>query len=130
MRVLKSRLGWEYYGGKHYESIYTRFYQGYILPKKFGFDKRKMHYSSLICSGEMKREVALQELQREPYPLELQHSDMETVCRKFGISSKEFERIMNMPVKKFSNYASYTNSTARTFARVVRDTIIRPLIPA
>jgi hypothetical protein len=78
----------------------------------------------------MKRGAALLELEKEPYPLDLQHSDMETVCRKFGISSKEFERIMNMPVKKFSNYASYTNSNARTFARVVRDTIIRPLIPA
>jgi N-acetyl sugar amidotransferase len=129
MRVLESRLGWKYYGGKHYESIYTRFYQGYILPKKFGFDKRKMHFSSLICSGEMDRKVALLELEKEPYPLELQYSDLDTVCKKFGISSKEFERIMNQPVKKFSDYDSYTNSTVRNIARTMRDNLIRPFLP-
>jgi N-acetyl sugar amidotransferase len=128
MRVLESRFGWNYYGGKHYESIYTRFYQGYILPKKFGFDKRKMHFSSLICSGEMNRAFALQELRKEPYPLEQQYDDLRTVCKKFGVSLKEFERIMNLPVKKFSDYSSYTNSMLAKGARVVRDSCIRPFL--
>ena len=66
MQTLERELGWKYYGWKHYESIYTRFYQGYILPKKFGYDKRKSHLSSLICSGEMTREEALEELKKEP----------------------------------------------------------------
>ena len=52
-KLITEKLGWKDYGGKHYESIWTRFYQGYILPKKFGIDKRKAHYSNLICSGQM-----------------------------------------------------------------------------
>ncbi|MHC1783281.1 MAG: hypothetical protein AB9891_11120 [Anaerolineaceae bacterium] len=57
--VLQNELGWEYYGGKHYESIYTRFFQGYILPKKFNIDKRRAHFSSLIRSGQKTREQEL-----------------------------------------------------------------------
>ena len=55
-RLLMERYGWEDYGGKHYESVYTQFYQGWILPHKFGYDKRRMHLSTLVCSGEMTRE--------------------------------------------------------------------------
>ena len=51
----RQNYGWEDYGGKHYESVYTRFYQGWILPHKFGYDKRRMHLSTLICSGQMTR---------------------------------------------------------------------------
>ena len=69
VQVLEQEIGWRYYGGKHCESIYTRFFQGYILPKKFGYDKRKAHFSSLICSGEMTREEALQSLKKEIYPI-------------------------------------------------------------
>ena len=130
MNVLESRFGWSYYGGKHYESIYTRFYQGYILPKKFGFDKRKMHFSSLICSKEMTREQALMELEKEPYPLEQQYEDLQIVCKKFGLTSKEFERIMNLPIKSFGDYPSYTNSMLAKGARVIRDTCIRPFVTA
>ena len=130
MKVLEARFGWKYYGGKHYESIYTRFYQGYILPKKFGFDKRKMHFSSLICSGEMTRDQALIELRKEPYPLEQQYEDLAFVCKKFGISSKEFERIMNLPKKNFGDYPSYTNSVLQKGARAIRDTCIRPFTNA
>jgi len=95
--ILENELGWKYYGGKHYESIYTRFYQGYILPKKFGYDKRRTHLSSLICSGEITRSEALEELNNEPYPLELQEQDKEYVIKKLGITKDEFERIMNLP---------------------------------
>jgi N-acetyl sugar amidotransferase len=62
-KIITEELDWQDYGGKHFESIYTRFYQGYILPQKFGFDKRKMHLSSLICAGELTREDALKELE-------------------------------------------------------------------
>ena len=130
MATLESELGWNYYGGKHYESIYTRFYQGYILPRKWGYDKRKMHFSSLICSGEMTRTQALLELELEPYPLEQQYDDLQIVCKQFGITSKEFERIMALPKKRFSDYPSYTNSTLAKGARTVRDVVVRPLISA
>src|SRR5688572_29325945 len=58
---IMAKLDWRDYGGKHYESVFTRFYQGYILPKKFGIDKRKAHLTNLICCGQITREQALQE---------------------------------------------------------------------
>jgi len=110
MKILENELGWKYYGGKHYESIYTRFYQGYILPRKFGFDKRRTHLSSLICSGEITRSEAIEELKNEPYLTELQNQDKEYVIKKFGITSEEFEDIMNLPKKRFEDYPSYEKS--------------------
>jgi N-acetyl sugar amidotransferase len=107
IRVLEQELGWQYYGGKHYESIYTRFFQGYILPKKFGYDKRKGHFSSLICSGEMTREKALEELKKEPYPIEMQMEDRAYVIKKLGLTENEFEEIMQLPKKTILDYPSY-----------------------
>lgn len=107
IKVLERELCWKYYGGKHYESIYTRFFQGYILPKKFGYDKRKTHFSSLICSGEMTRDEALAELKKETYPIEMQEEDMAYVIKKLGLSNEEFEGIMNLPQKSYWDYPSY-----------------------
>jgi len=107
MKLVKEKLCWKDYGGKHYESIYTRFFQGYILYRKFGYDKRKGHFSSLICSGEMTREEALRELKNEPYPLEIMEKDMEYVIKKLGLTEKEFKEIMNLPKKSYWDYPSY-----------------------
>ena len=107
MTVLENELDWKYYGGKHYESIYTRFVQGYILPKKFGFDKRRLHVSSLIWSGQMSRNEALEEMSKSDYPVELQEDDRRLVEEKLGISHKEFEKIMSELPKTFWNYPSY-----------------------
>jgi N-acetyl sugar amidotransferase len=106
-KLLEEKLCWKDYGGKHYESIYTRFYQGYILYKKFGYDKRKGHFSSLICSGEMTREEALRELKNEPYPFEIQKEDKEYVIKKLCLTEKEFEEIMHLPKKSYWDYPSY-----------------------
>ena len=105
--VLEQELGWKYYGGKHYESIYTRFYQGYILPRKFGYDKRKTHFSSLICAGEITREEALEELKKPTYPLDLQEEDRLYVIKKFGLTEIEFDQIMELSHKRFEDYSSY-----------------------
>jgi N-acetyl sugar amidotransferase len=107
LALLQDKLGWQYYGGKHYESIYTRFYQGYYLPRKFGYDKRKSHLSSLICAGEITRDTALRELEKETYPLELQQQDREYVIKKFGLTEREFDTIMAAPRKRFEDYPSY-----------------------
>lgn len=107
MKILENELGWVYYGGKHYESIYTRFYQGYILPVKFGYDKRKAHLSSLICSGEITRDEALEELKKDTYPKEMQEQDKIFLLKKFGITDDEFEAIMNAPKKTYWDYPSY-----------------------
>lgn len=107
IKTLENEIGWKYYGQKHYESIYTRFFQGYILPKKFGFDKRRAHYSSLICSGEISREQALKEMERPPYSIDQQESDKQYVIKKLEIDSNEFERMMSMPPKTYHDYPNY-----------------------
>lgn len=111
MRILTDELGWRYYGGKHYESVYTRFFQGYILPTKFGFDKRKAHLSSLIISNQITRDDALKELENNVYPSkELLEDDMELFINKFCLSQKEFKKIMKTPPKTFWDYPSYENT--------------------
>ena len=107
LRVLQEELGWRYYGGKHYESIYTRFYQGYILPEKFGFDKRRSHLSSLVCSGEVTREQALEELKVPTYAPSMQEEDREYVVKKLGLTDAEFAAIMSAPRKSYWDYPSY-----------------------
>ncbi len=103
---LERELGWRRYGGKHFESVITRFYQGYILPKKFGIDKRRFHYSLLIHSGQMSRDEALADLERPPYDPKLAEADKIYVCKKFGLSIAEFERIMREPPRSHSDYPS------------------------
>ena len=120
IRILEQELGWKYYGAKHYESIYTRFYQGYILPRKFGFDKRRTHLSSLICSGEKTRAEALRELGEASYPIELQQADREYVTKKLGITDREFAAIMSAPRRSywdFPSYGRFTRSRAFNVAR-------------
>jgi N-acetyl sugar amidotransferase len=115
IKLLETELDWRYYGGKHFESIYTRFYQGYILPRKFGYDKRKIHLSSLICSGEISRQNALEELKQDPYPKKLQDEDLTYVIKKFGLTEQEFDSIMKLPVKRYEDYPSYNPITRTKF---------------
>ena len=104
MKVIQDELGWVYYGGKHYESVFTRFFQAYILPIKFGIDKRKAHLSSLICSGQISRDQALEEMQKDLYPEDLLKQDKEYVIKKLGLTPEEFETIMKAPVKSYKDY--------------------------
>lgn len=104
METIKKELGWQYYGGKHYESIFTRFFQAYILPKKFKIDKRKAHLSTLICSGQMARAEALEEMKKETYPSDLLQQDKEYVVKKLGLTQKEFDDIMATPPKSYKEY--------------------------
>jgi len=102
-------LGWKDYGHKHWESVFTRFYQAYILPRRFNIDKRKCHLSSLVCSGQLTREEALAEIQAPPYErAEDLERDKEYVLKKLGFSNEEFERLMTMPVKSHLDYANDT----------------------
>ena len=102
---LEKEFGWRDYGGKHYESIYTRFFQGYYLPRKFGFDKRMAHLSSLILNGQMSREEALKEMEKHPYPdTKLALEDRDYIIKKFGLTEKEFQNIMNSPPKSYKAY--------------------------
>jgi N-acetyl sugar amidotransferase len=93
-QVLIHELGWRDYGGKHYESVFTRFYQGYVLPVKFNVDKRRAHLSNLILTGEITRDAALRELQQPTYDEELQAEDKEYVAKKLGFSADEFDAVL------------------------------------
>lgn len=104
MRVLQDELGWKDYGGKHHESIYTRFYQGYVLPRKFGIDKRYGHLSDLINAGQLGREEALRELELPPYPENLQREDLIYVTKKLGLTAGQFEEIMGAPRRSFRDF--------------------------
>ncbi len=92
--LIQKELGWRDYGGKHYESIWTRFYQGYILPTKFKIDKRKAHLSDLIFGGQITKEEALAELQKPIYDAVQQKTDYEFVLKKFDLTEEAFETIM------------------------------------
>ena len=109
MAVLQNELGWKYYGGKHYESIYTRFFQGHILPKKFKIDKRKAHLSALVLSGQITREMALEELSKLMYDPNLEQEDKVYVIKKFNMTEKEFEDIMNLSNKTYRDYPNQRN---------------------
>lgn len=103
--TIKKELGWIDYGGKHYESIFTRFYQGYILPKKFNIDKRQFHLSVLICSGQITREEALMEMKLPTYSSEdLFIEDFEYVKKKLGFTQQSFEEYIHSPIHKHSEY--------------------------
>lgn len=104
IKVLQSDLGWQYYGGKHYESIYTRWYQGYYLPTKFGYDKRRAHFSALVCAGEMTRDDALAELQGSPYANNDLQGDTDFVIKKFGITREQLQTLIDAPNKKHTDF--------------------------
>jgi N-acetyl sugar amidotransferase len=96
--LIVKEFHWRDYGGKHYESIFTRFYQAYILPNKFGIDKRKSHYSTLICAGQLTREEAQLLLKEEPYvDKNLERNDYDFVLKKLGFTLEEFQEYIKSP---------------------------------
>lgn len=103
--LLVKQHNYKPYPYKHYESVFTRFYQGYILPQKFGIDKRKVHFSSLIMTNQMKREKALELLKQNPYPDEsLLRSDYKFVLKKLGFSDSEFKDYISHKPARHNDY--------------------------
>ncbi len=102
---LQREVGWQYYGGHHHENVYTKFFQSYLLPKKFNIDKRKTELSALIRSGQMSREEAIHELTSSPY--EYDEKVVTYTINKLGLSQKEFDEIMQLPIKSHDDYATY-----------------------
>lgn len=103
---ITDNLGWKDYGGKHFESRFTKFFQSYYLPVKFGFDKRRAHLSNLIASGQISREEALQELDSLPYDASEISADKEYFIKKLGFSADEWREIMESKPKKHSDFKS------------------------
>lgn len=110
MKIIKDGLDWTYYGGKHYESIYTRFYQSYILPRKFNIDKRRAHLSNLVMSNQISREEAFRALAEPIYHEEGIRDDLAYAIKKLGLTVPEFDDIMALPPRTFMDYP---NSYAR-----------------
>ncbi|EKQ51109.1 MULTISPECIES: N-acetyl sugar amidotransferase [unclassified Clostridium] len=115
--MLIEKYGWRDYGGKHYESVYTKFFQAYILPNKFNFDKRKAHLSSLISSNQISRDEALEELKEPLYDELALKDDMNYLVEKFGITEEQFEEIMKQECKYFWDYDSYEKSKTIKFIK-------------
>ncbi len=101
---LQERFGWEPYENKHYENVFTRFYEGYYLPHKFGYDKRKCYFSNEILAGTMTREAALAELEQPPYDLRQMEEDKAYIAKKLGLTVEEFQAIIDGENKTFRDY--------------------------
>lgn len=118
VQELEEKCSWRSYGRKHGESIFTKLFQNYILPKKFGYDKRRPHYSSLIVSGQMTREAALRALEEPLYdPKELE-VDINYFCKKLRISRDEFDEIMQRPNRHHAEFNNWDNH--QKWAKIAR----------
>lgn len=107
MKTLQEKYGYKPYPYKHYESIFTRFYQGYILPEKFGVDKRRIHFSTLIISNQLTREKALEGLLGIPYPSEQAlEEDKNYFVKKMGWTRSQLDTYIKRPARSHSNYKS------------------------
>ncbi len=103
-QLLMDRFGWQPYPQKHFESRFTRFYESYWLYERFGFDVRKVQFSSLILTGQMTRDEALVELEKLPYDPETISQEIEFVANKLDISVDELMGYMALPKKTFRDY--------------------------
>jgi N-acetyl sugar amidotransferase len=110
LQELKDRVGYKEYARKHGESIFSKFFQNYYLPKKFGYDKRIMHYSSMIVTGQMTRSEAVEELSKPLYDDKELFDDKEYIAKKLGITNEEFEIILK---NKIHNYLDFPNFLSR-----------------
>ncbi|MBA2504336.1 MAG: N-acetyl sugar amidotransferase [Thermoleophilaceae bacterium] len=104
--ALERDLGWQNYGGKHFESLFTRFYQAHYLPEKFGIDKRRAHFSAAICSGLKDRDEAIAELDAPVYPPRDLAHDRDYLLKKLGFTPAEWEAIMAAPPESHLDYPS------------------------
>ena len=104
--LLMERFGWQPYPQKHFESRFTKFYESYWLPKRFGYDVRRVQFSSLIVTGQMTRDEALAELEKPPYDPATIGQEIEFVANKLGISEEELMSYMHLPKKTYRDYKS------------------------
>ena len=112
-KLLIEELGWRDYGGKHYESVFTKFFQAHYLPTKFGYDKRLAHYASLIVSGQMTKEQAQGELQKPLYDLQELEEDKAFRIKKLDISEVEYDRVMSEQPRFYTDFANNEQSLER-----------------
>jgi N-acetyl sugar amidotransferase len=103
-KLLKDKFGWEPYLHKHHESRFTRFYEDYWLPRKFGYEKRRAHFSSLIMTGQMNREEALKRISKPEMDELFLNQEFEYVANKLDLTNEELEGIFNAPNLSYKSY--------------------------
>jgi len=103
-KTLSEIYGWQSYPQKHFESRFTKFYEGYWLPTRFGYDTRRVQYSSLILTGQMTREEALKRLQQPAYDPATIDADFEYIAAKLGITPETLRGYHEMPKKTYRDY--------------------------
>ena len=101
---LEHRFGWQRFKHKHHESRFTRFYEDYWLPRRFGFEKRRAHFSSLIMTGQMTREQALKRISKPEMDEHFLRQEFEYVAHKLGLTVAELQVIFDSPKKTFRDY--------------------------
>jgi N-acetyl sugar amidotransferase len=106
MSFLVERFGWQRYAHKHYESRFTRFYEGYWLPTKFGYDKRRAHFSSLILTRQMSREEALARIAQPAYDADTIAQDFEYIATKLGLTVPQLQSLMQGENRSYRDYKS------------------------
>jgi len=107
LHILVEEMGYKPYPYKHYESVFTRFYQGYILPRKFGVDKRRLHLGTLVVSGQMTRKEALALLEQIPYSSGKDlEADIHYFLKKMGWTRGDLEAYLARPEKPHAMYGS------------------------
>jgi N-acetyl sugar amidotransferase len=106
MNLLIEKFGWQAYPQKHFESRFTRFYEGFWLPRKFGYDTRRVQFSSLIVTGQMTRDEAIEKLKAPALDESTVRQEFEYVANKLGISTKELQGYFDAPNKTYRDYRS------------------------
>lgn len=109
IKLLIDEFGWQPYPQKHFESRFTKFYEGYWLPKKFGYDTRRVQYSSLIVTNQMTRDEALEQLKVPPFDEATVAHEFEYVATKLRISVEELQSYLDAPNKTYKDYKSQEN---------------------
>jgi hypothetical protein len=124
-QILIKELGWQDYGGKHHESFITKFYQSYILPHKFGIDKKRAHLSSLICANQITRIEALEELKKPYFKDEMEEKDaIEYFIKKMELGAEEFDQLINLPRKEHSDFKSHAKNAEKAL-RIARTLLLK-----
>lgn len=109
LKLLEKEYDWKPYPQKHFESRFTKFYEGYWLPERFGFDTRRVQFSSLILTGQMTRDVALESLTKPAYDRNTIQDEFNYIATKLGISSDELREYLTMPKKFYWDYKNQQN---------------------
>jgi N-acetyl sugar amidotransferase len=118
LKLLEEEYGWKPYPQKHFESRFTRFFESYWLSTRFGFDVRRVQYSSLILTGQMSRDDALSKLENPPYDNETIEQDFEYIATKLGIATSLLHDYLEMPKKFYWDYANQ-QSIFKTGAKIL-----------